>query len=93
MKRFIVIECNDKMSTMFVAVHEGEAVCMTPLLVDSVTEQCKQAVKAVPVDNLVAPPLDKRELLTVLEQYIFHEAWFGERDWQGERVHPEVTHA
>ena len=87
MKRFIIIECNDNMSTMFVAVHEGESVCMTPLLLESLPDQCARAVKAVPVDNILECPLTKAELLTTLEKYIFHQDWSGDRDWNGNRVH------
>jgi|SRR5580704_7623300 hypothetical protein len=90
MKRFIIIECNDQMSTMFVAVHEGESVCMTPLLAESVLEQCESAVKAVPVDNILGCPLTKDELLAVLDNYVFHGDWPGDRDWQGNRVHGPI---
>ena len=87
MKRFVVIECNTEMSTMFVAVHEGKSVCMTPILLNSVAEQCKAAVKAVPVDNIVDCPLSRSELLKTLDRYVFHSDWSYDTDWYGNRVH------
>jgi hypothetical protein len=87
MKRFIVIECNDELSTMFVAIHEGEGVCMTPLVISGLADQCRAAVKAVPVDNIVDCPMHKEDLLAVLDRYLFHCDWPGNRDWHGNRVH------
>jgi len=86
MKRFVVIECNTEMSTLFVAVHEGQSVCMTPILLDSVAEQCKAAIMAVPVDNIVGCLLSRSELLKILERYVFHGDWSGDTDWYGNRV-------
>jgi hypothetical protein len=87
MKRFVIIECSDTMSTMFVAVHEGKSVCMTPLLVDSLSDQCAASVQAVPVDNVIECPITKEDLLKVLDKYVFHGDWSGDRDWNGKRVH------
>jgi hypothetical protein len=86
-KRFIVIECRDDLSTMFVAVHEGDSICMTPLLAETLTEQCAASVKAVPVDNIVDCPISRPELLRTLEKYVFHGDWNGDTDWHGNRYH------
>lgn len=90
-KRFLIIECRDDLSTMFVAVHEGDSVCMTPLVANTLTEQCEGCVKAVPVDNIADCPMSKADLLKTLDKYLFHKDWSGDTDWDGIRVHPRPS--
>jgi hypothetical protein len=86
MKRFIIIECDDQMSTMFVSVHNGPSVCMTPLVARDLTEQRAQAVSAVSTQDIVGAPLTREELLAVLDGHVFNAHWKLNTDWCGNRV-------
>jgi hypothetical protein len=87
MKRFVIIECDDGFSTIFVSVHEGRSIVMTPILANTLKQQCNQAVSAVPTDNMVGIAQTRSELVTLLEKCVFNRDWKLNTDWMGNRVH------